>query len=198
MPTVCDASLVSVTVVFRDLREIRFAGHGSLLRWRRNREHLTPFFSYPADIRKVIYTTHAIESLNMSLRKVIKTRGSFPNADAAMKLLFLALEHIAKKWTMPVRDWKAALQRFAISARRPSPAGRAVAAKRKHGRLRFLGVEHSEPHEEVKSLIPARLTIRAPEVPLECGFGVFSFTAHLLPSFDPTRYRSTSERYGIL
>ena len=82
--------------------------------WRRNWEHLTPFFAYPADIRKVIYTTNAIESLNMSLRKVIKTRGSFPNQEAAMKLLFLALEHIAKKWTMPVQNWKAALQRFAI------------------------------------------------------------------------------------
>src|SRR6266545_4838997 len=65
--------------------------------WRRNWEHLTAFFGYPADIRKVI-----------------KTRGSFPNADAAMKLLFLALEHIAQKWTMPVQNWKAALQRFAI------------------------------------------------------------------------------------
>ena len=77
-------------------------------------EHLTPFFGYPADIRKVIYTTNAVESLNMSLRKVIKTRGSFPHADAAMKLLFLALEHIAQKWTMPVQNLKAALQRFAI------------------------------------------------------------------------------------
>ena len=82
--------------------------------WRRNWEHLTPFFAYPADIRKVIYTTNAVESLNMSLRKVIKTRGSFPTQDAAMKLLYLALEHIAKKWTKPVKDWKAALQRFAI------------------------------------------------------------------------------------
>src|SRR5450432_4784683 len=82
--------------------------------WRRNWEHLTPFFAYPADIRKVIYTTNAIESLHMSLRKVIKTRGSFPTPDAALKLLFLALEHIAKKWTMPVQNWKAALQRFAI------------------------------------------------------------------------------------
>ena len=70
--------------------------------------------AYPADIRKVIYTTNAVESLNMSLRKVIKTRGSFPSPDAALKLLFLALEHIAKKWTMPVQNWKAALQRFAI------------------------------------------------------------------------------------
>ena len=82
--------------------------------WRRNWEHLTLFFAYPADIRKVIYTTNAVESLNMSLRKVIKTRGSFPNQEAAMKLLYLALEHIAKKWTMPIQNWKAAVQRFAI------------------------------------------------------------------------------------
>jgi putative transposase len=82
--------------------------------WRRNWEHVTPFFGYPAEIRKVVYTTNAIESLNMSLRKVIKTRGSFPSEEAAMKLLYMGLEHIAKKWTMPVQDWKAALQRFAI------------------------------------------------------------------------------------
>jgi len=82
--------------------------------WRRNWEHVRPFFAYPAEIRKVVYTTNAIESLNMSLRKVIKTRGSFPTEEAAMKLLYMGLEHIAKKWTMPVQDWKAALQRFAI------------------------------------------------------------------------------------
>jgi len=57
---------------------------------------------------------NAVESLNMSLRKVIKTRGSFPTEEAAIKLLYLALTHIAKKRTMPVQDWKAALQRFAI------------------------------------------------------------------------------------
>ena len=82
--------------------------------WRRNWEHLTAFFAYPADIRRVIYTTNAFESLNLSRRKVIKTRGSFPNQEAAFKLLYLALEHIAKKWTMPVQNWKAALQRFSI------------------------------------------------------------------------------------
>jgi putative transposase len=82
--------------------------------WRRNWEHVTPFFAYPAEIRKVVYTTNAIESLNMSLRKIIKTRGSFPSEEAAMKLLYMGLEHIAKNWTMPVQDWKAALQRFAI------------------------------------------------------------------------------------
>ena len=71
------------------------------------------FFAYPVEIRKVIYTTNAVESWNMSLRKVSKTRGWFPHQDAAMKLLYLALEHIVKKWTKPVQDWKAALQRFA-------------------------------------------------------------------------------------
>lgn len=82
--------------------------------WRRHWDHLKPFFAYPADIRKVIYTTNAVESLNMSLRKVIKTRGSFPTEEAALKLLYLGLTHIAKRWTRPVLDWKAALQRFAI------------------------------------------------------------------------------------
>ena len=82
--------------------------------WRRNWEQVSPFFAYPAEIRKVIYTTNAVESLNMSLRKVIKTRGSFPNEEAAMKLLYLALKRVAKKWTRPVQDWKEALNRFAI------------------------------------------------------------------------------------
>ncbi len=82
--------------------------------WRRNWERITPFFAYPKDIRKVIYTTNAIESLNMSLRKVTKNRGSFPNDAAMFKLLYLALHNIAKKWTMPIRDWKAALNQFSI------------------------------------------------------------------------------------
>ena len=82
--------------------------------WRRNWDQVSPFYAYPAEIGKVIYTTNAVESLNMSLRKVIKTRGSFPNEEAAMKLLYLALERVAKKWTRPVLDWKAALNRFAI------------------------------------------------------------------------------------
>jgi len=82
--------------------------------WRRNWARIIPFFAYPAEIRKVIYTTNAIESINMSLRKVTKNRGSFPNDEAIVKLFFLALRNIAKKWTMPIRDWKAALNRFTI------------------------------------------------------------------------------------
>ena len=82
--------------------------------WRRNWARVIPFFDYPPEIRKVIYTTNAIESINMSLRKVIKTRSSFPTDDAVMKLFYLALNNISKKWSMPIRDWKAALNRFAI------------------------------------------------------------------------------------
>ena len=84
------------------------------LSWRRNWARIIPFFDYPPEIRKVLYTTNAIESINMSLRKVIKTRSSFPTDEAVTKLFYLALRNISKKWTMPIRDWKAALNRFSI------------------------------------------------------------------------------------
>lgn len=82
--------------------------------WRSNWTRVIPFFAHPPEIRRIIYTTNAIESLNMSLRKVTKARGSFPNDEAVLKLLYLALRNIVKKWTMPVHEWKAALNRFAI------------------------------------------------------------------------------------
>lgn len=82
--------------------------------WLRHWERVLPFFTYPGDIRRVIYTTNAIESLNRSLRKVLKTKGSFPNDESVLKLLYLALRNIAKKWTMPISNWKAALCHFAI------------------------------------------------------------------------------------
>ena len=82
--------------------------------WRRNWSRLIPFFDYPPEIRKVIYTTNAIESVNMGLRKLSKNRGSFPSDEALTKLFYLALRNISQKWTMPIRDWKAALTRFTI------------------------------------------------------------------------------------
>ena len=91
--------------------------------WRRHWDRITPFFAYPAEIRKVIYTTNAVESLNMSLRKIIKMRGSFPNDEAALKLLYLALRNASKKWTMPVQNWPAALNRFSILWPARMPAG---------------------------------------------------------------------------
>ncbi len=82
--------------------------------WRRNWVRVIPFFDYPAEIRKVIYTTNAIESVNMGLRKITKNRGAFPSDEALLKLFYLALKNISAKWTMPIRDWKAALNRFTI------------------------------------------------------------------------------------
>ncbi len=82
--------------------------------WRNNWERLSVFFDYPPQIRKVIYTTNAIESLNASLRKVTRTRRSFPNDEAVMKVLYLALHEITRKWTMPIRDWKQAMSQFMI------------------------------------------------------------------------------------
>lgn len=82
--------------------------------WRRNWEYITPFFAHPPEIRRVLYTTNAIEATNRGLRKVTKTRGSFPTDEAALKLLYLALQNITRKWTMPIKDWRAALNRFAI------------------------------------------------------------------------------------
>ena len=82
--------------------------------WRSNWTRVVPMFGYPPEIRRAIYTTNSIESLNMSLRKVIKTRGSFPSQEAAFKLLYLALQNIQKKWTMPIPNWGRAMNAFAI------------------------------------------------------------------------------------
>ena len=81
--------------------------------WRRNWARVTPFFAYPAEVRKIIYTTNAVESLNMSLRKVLKTRGAFPGEEAALKVMYLALRNVIKKWERPLR-WKEALNRFTL------------------------------------------------------------------------------------
>lgn len=82
--------------------------------WRADWQRLTVFFDYSPEIRKVIYTTNAIESLNYSLRKLLKTRGAFPNDEAIIKIIYLAIQRVAKKWTMPIRDWRAALNQFVI------------------------------------------------------------------------------------
>jgi putative transposase len=82
--------------------------------WKNNWANLSEFYAYPPDIRKIIYTTNAIESLNFSLRKVTKNRSAFPNDDAIFKIMFLALTNASKKWTMPIRDWGAALNQFAV------------------------------------------------------------------------------------
>ena len=82
--------------------------------WMANWERLVPFLDFPPDIRKVIYTTNAIESVNSQIRKLIKNRGHFPDDDAALKLIYLALVNAEKRWTMPIHNWKLALNQFAI------------------------------------------------------------------------------------
>lgn len=82
--------------------------------WRNNWAQVIPFFSYEDGIRKAIYTTNAIESLNMTLRKILKNRASFPTDEAVEKLLYLALQNISQRWTMPIRDWGKAIHQFAI------------------------------------------------------------------------------------
>jgi putative transposase len=82
--------------------------------WRQNWEKITPFLSFPKEIRKVIYTTNIIESLNRTLRKSVKNRGHFSTEDGLMKVLYLAIKGVSKKWTLPVRDWKQALNQFSI------------------------------------------------------------------------------------
>ena len=82
--------------------------------WQRAWENVTPFFVFPPEIRRVVYTTNAIESLNMQLRKIIKTRGHFPNDEAAIKLLWLALRNVLAKSVRTAFDWSSAMNQFAI------------------------------------------------------------------------------------
>jgi transposase-like protein len=82
--------------------------------WNNHWPNLITFFDYPKDIRKAIYTTNAIESLNSVIRKSVKTRKLFPNDEAALKVVFLAVQSASKKWTMPIQNWKLAMNRFMI------------------------------------------------------------------------------------
>jgi putative transposase len=82
--------------------------------WRRAWTHVIPFFAFPPDIRRVLYTTNALESVHAQLRKIIKTRGHFPNDDAAIKLIWLALRNITAKWKRGDGSWKMAMRQFAI------------------------------------------------------------------------------------
>ncbi len=82
--------------------------------WRNNWDNLITLFDYPEDIRKAIYTTNAIESLNSVIRKAIKNRKIFRTDESVMKVIYLAMEKASEKWTMPIRNWKAAMNRFEI------------------------------------------------------------------------------------
>jgi len=85
-----------------------------VLSWRPHWQKLNTLFNYPKEIRKAIYTTNAIESLNSVVRKAIKKRELFPTDDSAKKVVYLAIQPASKKWTMPIRNWKMALNRIMI------------------------------------------------------------------------------------
>ncbi len=127
-------SYKDLKAVCRDLKEIYSAinaesGHEALeefgkkwndkypmihASWERNWNNLTEFFNYPKDIRRAIYTTNAIESLNFSLRKVTRNKSSFPDDDSIYKVMYLAIKNASTRWTMPIKDWGLAVNQFAI------------------------------------------------------------------------------------
>jgi transposase-like protein len=90
--------------------------------WNRNWQNISTLFSYPEEIRKIIYTTNAIESLNSVIRKTINNRKIFPSDQSALKVIYLAIQNASKKWTMSLHDWRAAMNRFAIEFEDRMPA----------------------------------------------------------------------------
>ncbi len=82
--------------------------------WRRAWGEVTPFYAFPADVRRILYTTNAIEALNSKLRRAVRARGHFPTDEAATKLLFLVLNRSEKEWIMPPREWCMAKAQFAV------------------------------------------------------------------------------------
>ena len=127
-------SYKDLKAVCKDLKEVYSAinaesGHEALERfgekwngkypmiqasWERNWNDLIEFFNYPNDIRRAIYTTNAIESLNFSLRKVTRNKSSFPDDDSIYKVMYLAIKNASSRWTMPIKDWGLAVNQFAI------------------------------------------------------------------------------------
>ena len=108
----------SVTAEEAYMEQIRFADkwdnkYPTISRmWKNNWENISTLFAYPDEIRKVIYTTNAIESLNSVIRKAVNNKKIFPDDQAAFKVVFLAIKQASKKWTVPIRNWKPALNRF--------------------------------------------------------------------------------------
>ena len=82
--------------------------------WETKWNDLNEFFSYPEEVRKIIYTTNAIESLNFTLRKVTKNRTAFPDDETSYKIMYLAINNLTKKWTLPIRNWGTAINQLSI------------------------------------------------------------------------------------
>jgi putative transposase len=107
-----EAAAQQALTAFKKTWDAKYPTIGEL--WDRHWIYIVPFLAYPHDIRRVIYTTNTIEAVNRQIRKVIKTKGSFPSDDAALKLIYLALQNARLSSIMPLREWKKALAQFAI------------------------------------------------------------------------------------
>ena len=82
--------------------------------WRTKWEHLSAYFKYPEDIRRIIYTTNSIEAVHRQFRKLTKTKGGFPNDDSLLKLLYMGIQNASKKWTMPIQNWNLTISQLSI------------------------------------------------------------------------------------
>ena len=109
---ICAQAAETALNEFRQSYDERFPAIGKS--WQDHWDNIVPFFDYPGEIRRVIYTTNAIESLNSSFRKISRSRNLFPSIESLYKLFYLAIQNISKKWTMPIKNWPAALNRFTI------------------------------------------------------------------------------------
>ena len=107
-----EAAATVALASFKSAWDAKYPTIGAM--WERHWINIAPFLAYPHDIRRVIYTTNTIEAVNRQIRKVIKTKGSFPSDDAALKLIYLALQKAKLSSIMPLREWKKALAQFAI------------------------------------------------------------------------------------
>lgn len=107
-----DKTAENALINFREKWDKKYPTIGGI--WERNWQGIIPFLAFPDYIRKAIYTTNAIESINRQIRKIIKSKGCFPNDESVFKLVFLCLQNAQKKWTMPIREWKLALNQFSI------------------------------------------------------------------------------------
>ncbi len=118
-------------------------------KWRTNWANLTPFFDYPPEIRKVMYTTNSIEAINSQLRKVTRKRGAFPTPESVRKVLYLAIRKASERWTRPVQDWPAALNHLDLvfpGRERLISQQKAVYTEIGHRLFAWFRVTHHLPH----------------------------------------------------
>ena len=134
--------------------------------WRRAWGEIIPFYAFPGDVRRILYTTNAIEALNAKLRRAVRARGHFPSDEAATKLLFLVLNRSEKEWIMPPREWAMAKSQFAVAVRRALHSGHGLISQPARPRTKF---------PTVPALVPARPTgqargLKAHDQPTGIGF----------------------------